>query len=338
MESMEQSVHEAVTRPARCKPKPRWGAGMIVMPGFGQTDDELAARGIKLDEPRGCRGFLHSDAQFEALIKHLAVRNLRNDAKLRRSLDHIRTAYLKGRRHEAAAVDQRDRNATLAVLARFAEAFSSALSSVRLPEDWVISGAPPTEGPGTFRMFLTFPKRLLEIAEIARRQPRSLTSNTRGVADLQRLSEAASCLAWALMSLDVVSQSEVRVHLRPTAGYELVSVLDIYVMTNRLAGAAESALKSGRRRRGPTKSLVLGGAVEQLAEVYETCGGRFTHTPRQKTHYDGRPHSQAGAFISEFFALCDPALSTVTISNVMAAVVRRRATTVYLRQRKPSDC
>jgi hypothetical protein len=62
-------------------------------------------------------------------------------------------------------------------------------------------------------------------------------------------------------------------------------------------------------------------AIDWLREVYEGCGGRFTHTPRFKTHYNGIPHSAAGRFVVDFFEMCDPELHAQSISSAMAEVI-----------------
>lgn len=79
-----------------------------------------------------------------------------------------------------------------------------------------------------------------------------------------------------------------------------------------------------RRGGGPRPFDELAQAVSWLREIYERCGGVFTHTPREKTHYDGIPHSPAGRFVVAFFEMCDPELRPQTISSAMAKVISGR--------------
>src|SRR5215207_109399 len=90
MPSTNPPEREQAERPKRQKPEPRWGAGAIIIQGYGQTDNELAARGIVLDHRRGCRGLLHSDQQFAHLVKHLNVSDQRSLADIKVRLDNIR--------------------------------------------------------------------------------------------------------------------------------------------------------------------------------------------------------------------------------------------------------
>jgi hypothetical protein len=92
-------------------------------------------------------------------------------------------------------------------------------------------------------------------------------------------------------------------------------------LTQRFGDAVSEALAAGRRRGGPRPFPELCQAVAWLREVFERCGGAFTHTPRAKTHYDGTPHSAAGRFVLAFFAMCDPKLCAGSISSAMATVI-----------------
>ena len=92
-------------------------------------------------------------------------------------------------------------------------------------------------------------------------------------------------------------------------------------LTQRLGDAVGESLAAGRIRGGPRRFRALFQAIDWLREVYEGCGGRFTHTPRFKTHYNGIPHSAAGRFVVDFFEMCDPELHAQSISSAMAEVI-----------------
>ena len=47
-------------------------------------------------------------------------------------------------------------------------------------------------------------------------------------------------------------------------------------------------MQIGLRTRGAERSRELRETVFRLCRLYEECGGRFTHTPRDKTRYDAK--------------------------------------------------
>jgi hypothetical protein len=128
--------------------------------------------------------------------------------------------------------------------------------------------------------------------------------------------------------LDHASQADAISRLPWTREYGMDTFAEVVRLTQKLGGAFSEALAAGRRRSGPRAFHELCQAVAWLREIYERCGGKFTHTPREKTHYDGTPHSAAGRFVLDFFAMCDPELRVQSISSAMATVISgRRAAT-----------
>jgi len=95
----------------------------------------------------------------------------------------------------------------------------------------------------------------------------------------------------------------------------------------RLSASVKTALQIGRETRGPEKSKELRQTIFWLRGLYEECGGRFTHTPRDKTHYEGDPRSDAGRFIVDFIKMCAPEITPQSISSVMAEIVKEKKST-----------
>jgi hypothetical protein len=132
-------------------------------------------------------------------------------------------------------------------------------------------------------------------------------------------------LADVLLNLDHASQDDVINHLPWTRDYSMDTFAEVARLTERLDVAVSAAVEAGRRRGGPRPFDELCQAIAWLREVYERCGGVFTHTPRAKTQYDGwTPHSAAGRFVGDFFEMCDPELRAHSISSAMAKVISGR--------------
>jgi hypothetical protein len=170
-------------------------------------------------------------------------------------------------------------------------------------------------------MFISLPDRLRSVADMA---SESAPAQSKEGTLLIALSERAVVLADVLHLLDHSSQEDVMSHLPWTRDYGMDTFAEVARLTERLAAAVSAALEAGRRRGGPRPFDELCQATAWLREVYECCGGVFTHTPRAKTHYDGTPHSAAGRFVGDFFEMCDPELRAHSISSAMAKVISGR--------------
>jgi hypothetical protein len=311
--------------------KPAWGnLGVVCIRGHGQTDDQLIERGIVLGEQgRGDRGCLLSDAQFKRLAAHLKVTEPTLVAEVREHLDVICKFYLRGRLYEAASPTQAERNAALAVVKDHIGAFCAAVDALEPLPEWSLLEPNAIEDPSPFCMFMSLPERLCVVADIALESV-TPTQSADGdqAARLRALSERAMVLAAVLCHLDHASQADVISRLPWTREYDMDTFAEVVRLTQKLGDAVSEALAAGRRRGGPHPFHELCQAVAWLREVYEHCGGAFTHTPRAKTDYDGTPHSAAGRFVLDFFAICDPELRVQSISSAMAAVISgRRAAT-----------
>jgi hypothetical protein len=303
--------------------RPRWGLGVVCIRGAGQTDEQLIERGVAPGEQgRGDRGCVLSDAEFARLAAHLKVTELMQTGKVRARLDSIRRIYLTSRLYQAASPTQAERNAALAIVNDHIEAFRAAVDALESIPDWSLSDGSPIEDPSPFCFFMTFPERLRVLAEIdSENEARAQSTETDQAALLLSLSRCAVALADTLNWLDHASEEDVINRLPWTPDYEMDSFTEVARLTQRLGDAVGEALAAGRRRGGPRPFPELPQAIAWLGEVYECCGGQFTHTPRLKTQYDGTPHSAAGRFVVDFFEMCDPALSEQTISSAMAEVI-----------------
>jgi hypothetical protein len=218
---------------------------------------------------------------------------------------------------------QRERNAALGIVKAQIAAFRAAISELGSVPEWSLTEVGSIENPSHFFVFAILGQRL-----------RALSSTVRGIASssedsaqaarLRSLCDCAARLADSLFALDHASQDDVIRQLQLTRDYNVVLLSQVVSLVDRLDEAVGKALVKGRKQGGPRKCPELTQTISWLAEVYEDLGGTFTHTPYQKLAYDGAPHSAAGSFVVEFFGFCDPALTKLSISSAMAAVIKRR--------------
>jgi hypothetical protein len=144
-------------------------------------------------------------------------------------------------------------------------------------------------------------------------------------AALAEINQLARALRESLDGLDADTKSELAIAL---PRFDLKTILDLDERLNVLSDAAGRALQSGKATTGPQYQPQVQRTVDALAILCEeVTGKRFTHNPKEKTKYDGTPHSQAGRFISAFFAIVDPAVRAQSLSTAMDNVVRSRRAT-----------
>jgi hypothetical protein len=293
---------------------------VVCIGGAEVADYRLVGRDVMSGEKPGCA---LSDAQFDVLARHLKIPEPTLAVKVRARIDFIRRFYLRSRLYEAERPTQAERNAALTVVSDRVEAFRAAMAALgRVPER-VVSEVSPIEDPSPFRIFMTFPQRLRVLAGIAAEHAAPTQRRDRHRAAFLALSHSAAALADALSLLDHASREDVVNHLPWAQDYEMDCFADMARLAPRLDAAVSEALAAGRKRGGPLPFHELPQTVAWLRAVYKGCGGRFTHTPRVKTAYDGTPHSAAGQFVLEFFKICDPTLRAHSISSAMAQVVSR---------------
>jgi hypothetical protein len=141
-------------------------------------------------------------------------------------------------------------------------------------------------------------------------------------AALEEIGQLAQALRKRLGGLDMDTELELRMALRRS---DAEFILDLADRLGDLADAAGPALQAGKATTGPQYQPQVQRTVDALAKLYEeVTGRRFTHTPRLKTEYNGTPHSQAGRFISAFFAIVDPGIPARSLSTAMGYVVKSR--------------
>lgn len=242
-------------------------------------------------------------------------------AKVRVRLDCIRRFYLRSRLYEAASPSQAERNAALAIVKDHIAAFCAAVDALGPLPEWPLSQLPATEDPSPYCMFMSFPERLCILADLALE---SMLAQGPDGARQHLLSERAMVLTGVLHHLDHASQDDVFSYLPWTQDYDMDTFAEVVQLARRLGDAVSVALDSGRRQGGPRPFYELVHTITLLRELYECCGGEFTHTPRMKTHYDGTPHSAAGQFVLAFFEMCDPELRAHSINSAMAKVISGR--------------
>jgi hypothetical protein len=271
----------------------------------------------------GDRGCLLTEKQFAILVPHLKFSGVSIlPDQVRSQLEFVREIVLKGLLQDAQTPMQRERNAALAALGKRIEAFLTAISAVGpLPDCDLFEITGDELSP--VQVFTTLPHRLHDLASMARAASRSTPSDGSRATDLVKLSTRANHLADALFFLDFASQNDVLERLSRKNDYSMDSLAEVVGSTKRLALVVDEVRETGRKSEGPRPFKDLRQAIFWLGELFEACGGRFTHTPRQKTKYDGEPRSAAGLFIREFLQMCDEKLTPQAISDATAEVIHK---------------
>jgi hypothetical protein len=267
---------------------------------------------------------MFTDDQFSHLAEHLHITDPNLLAGVRDRLDFIREFYLTGRIYRKATPSQRARNAALSILNTRIEKFLTMVALLEPHPNWSVAEQEPIEGPSPIRIFMSFPQRLTMLASVAVAIAKNISDQSYDSVLLLYLSNTAAALADTLFLLDHASRADVIGCLPWTRDYDMGSFSEVVGMARRLGQAVGVALASGRKRGGPTPFPELLQTVAWLGKVFESCGGRVTHTPRLKTEYDGIPHSAAGCFLIVFFEICDKSLPSPTICSALEAVIRNR--------------
>jgi hypothetical protein len=159
-----------------------------------------------------------------------------------------------------------------------------------------------------------------------RNQNREKPTRAEQNAALKDVGQLARNLEMRLRNLDMDTAWELLINLRwihkenPTD-----PIMDL---TDRLvdsAQAAEQALRIGKEKSGPRSRTHVQRTVVKLANLYEGFTGKhFSHNPKQKTNYTGKPHSRGGQFIIAFFEIVDPNVRHTSLSTAMASFVKSR--------------
>lgn len=92
-----------------------------------------------------------------------------------------------------------------------------------------------------------------------------------------------------------------------------------------VADGAARTLELGKKRTGPHRNPAIDRIMPDLKRLYEQyTGNPFSHNPKLKTQYLGRPQTAAGRYVAGFFQAVDPSITQTAICTAMALVVRAR--------------
>jgi hypothetical protein len=289
---------------------------MVRVPGLGLADAQLKDLARDLGrEFRGQRGCAFDDEQFNALLAHLDFGV--SWPGLRRDLDSIREVVVKGQLYE----DRKPaRNAVHKALGELATRLGSFLNSTCI-EATGLNWHSQKQYRTAFHVFISLPTHLRAIADAAR----VLAKDDSVRRDyLLALSESAGALVGGLLELDAESKNEVLGALPWDRDYSVNSLDDVKRIARLAFDATNFALEIGKKRGGPKPLKHMETAVAMLAEVYERCGGKLTHTPRRGTEYDGAPRSRFGQFVLAFVKMCEPSITPQRVSQWIADLIRSR--------------
>jgi hypothetical protein len=303
-----------------------WGwSGMVCVRGYGQATNEMAARRATLAQfGRADNSCLFSDSEFESLIAHLNFSGCSLlKQPLRSNLDFVRELVVKSSLFESQKPSRRAIHEVLKIVGNRLRSFLAATANLDKPtiRDLELEKILGVGHATAFQVFLSLPLALRALATSARSIARAKQPHTNG---LLVFSSSADDLAEALHFLGFAFQSEVLRFLPWSNDYHLQSLNEVVYIAQRVLEATGRALEVGKKRGGPKPIAEMHHVVVRLAEIFEACGGKFTHNPYDKTKYDGRPHSAAGRFVLEFLRTCDSTITETAVSYYMAEAVRFR--------------
>jgi hypothetical protein len=298
---------------------------MVCVRGHGQTTKEMEADLLtSAQHSRGDIGCLFSDGEFESLLAHLNLSDVSLlKQPLRSNLDFIREIVVKSVLFESRKPRRNAVHKALKILGNRLRSFLDATVDLDEPtiRDLELDKILGVGDATAFQVFLSLPLALRALAASAKSTARVKKPNADPLA---AFSASAEDLANALHFLDFASQSEVLRFLPRTSDYHLQSLNEVVHIAQRVFEAAGRALAIGKDRGGPKPIGEINHVVVRLAEVFEACGGKFTHTPYVKTDYDGKPQSKAGQFVRDFLTICDPSIRPKQVSQWMAGLIRSR--------------
>ena len=254
------------------------------------------------------------------------------EEQCRAELDEVREIVLQDLLQASQQPSRREVQEDLTQMLHLARGFLENAEALGPLPDW--SQIPSSEPEGPLSAFRMLPEALYNFAARARRESKC---DDAPAAQLLAFAAAADDLAWELKWGDVVAQEKIANALPPTFDYAVSSLADAFRIARRLDVALGSALKQSKKCGGPVPRRTMKDATVRLADLLEYYGGKFTHNPRVKTEYKGRPQTAAGHFVFKFLKTCDSSIAETTVSQFMAEAVRfrrRRRQVARLR----SDC
>lgn len=298
-------------------------SGMVRLDGFGKADQhdtrELACRSEQRQDDGAAQGFLLNNAQFAALSAHLS-QLAGHEEQCRAELNDVREIVLQDRLQADQQPSRREVHEEMAKMLRLARDFLERGVALGLRPDWRVE-TPSSEPEGPLSAFRLLPEALYDFASRARREAKCCDAPA---AQLLAFAAAADRLAWELKWGDVVPQDKASQALPQTGDYAVRSLADAVRIAQRLDLALGAALATSKKRGGPVPKRIMKQAVVWLADLLETYGGKFSHNPRVRSDYVGRPQTPAGQFVFKFLKMCDSAIAETTVSQFMAEAVKFR--------------
>jgi hypothetical protein len=269
---------------------------------------------------RGRQGFRLSGAQFADLLASVRPPGLAgHHREFRAQLNHIREIVLQ----DCLQMDQQPSRSEVRValvqVRKQTRVFLECAATIG-PRDWRAE-ARAIEPEGPLNVFCAMPEVLYDFASHARFEAKHCDAP--GL-QLVAFAEAADRLAQLLKWLDFVSKDKASRALPQTADYAVQSLADAVRIAQRLDVALGMAIEQSKKCGGPVPKRIMKHAVVRLADLLEYYGGEFTHNPRVKTHYDGRPHTPAGRLAFIFLHMCDASIMETAVSQFMADAVAFR--------------
>jgi hypothetical protein len=157
-----------------------------------------------------------------------------------------------------------------------------------------------------------------------RNQYQEMPTRAEQNAALKEIGRLGSDLKGCLAGLDKDTEWELMMkHPAFLCGDLTIEIPDLVQRLDDFERAAKLAWKAGKKRTGPRAPTALQRVVPMLAGIYQAATGKpFTHNPKLKTQYIGRPQSPGGRFIVIFFEIVDPAVKPTSLSTAIAKLVR----------------
>jgi len=266
---------------------------------------------------RGRQGFRLRNVQFADLLAGVHLPGLAgHEREFRAWLNYIRETVLQDCLQTDQQPNRSDVRAALDEVRTQTRVFLECAAAIG-PRDWRAEATEP-EGPLS-GVFCTFPDVLDGFASHARFEAKHCDALS---LQLAAFSEAADRLA-QLLSLNFVSDKAYRA-LPQTNDYAVRSLADAVRIAQRLDVALGMALEQSKKCGGPVPKPIMTLAVVWLADLVEYYGGEFTHNPRIKTDYKGRPQTPAGRLAFKFLHMCDASIKETAVSQLMAKAVKIR--------------
>jgi hypothetical protein len=296
---------------------------MVRLNGYGKEDDRTVGlcRSSDADlKDRGRQGFLLSEAQRNDLIDGIELPRLSEFSETRfwAQLNFVRERVLKDCLRHDQQPSRAQVHKGMAELLRLIRDFHQRLAPIGALPNWSTDTI-CIASEGLAGVFYGLPEQLYQFASHARHE-----GKTRQHADYLALAEAADRLAQHFKYLDFEAKDKIFDALPRTSDYRVRSLTDAIHIVQTLEITVADVLEQSKKIGGPPPKTAMRHVVVLLGDLIEACGGKFTHTPRLKGHYDGRPHTPAAQFVFKFLKMCDSRIIETAVSQLMANAIEYR--------------